>query len=667
MIERFIRCLMAGLWVVGWTVCARGEDQPADTATTSITELMDIEVTSAAREKQTLSKTAAAVFVITQEDIRRSGLTSIPELLRLAPGISVAQIDASKWAVSVRGFTSRFSNKLLVMIDGRSAYTPLFSGVFWDVQDTLLEDIEQIEVIRGPAAALWGANAVNGVINIITKQANKTQGGLLTAGYGSQEQGFGSLRYGRNLGQSACVRGYAKYFSRNDSANSDGKDAFDNWNMLRGGTRLDWRLSTLDSLTVLGDIYEGHENQMASKLALAPPFQTMVPSRTPVSGGNMLGRWTRAINDQSDMNLQVYYDRTSRDDILVGEVRNTMDLDFQHRFKVGRVQDVGWGLGYRYTTDQITNRPETIFSPPSRGDHLYSFFIQDEISLIRNCLRVTLEYKLEHNGYTGAESQPDLRLLWTPRKTQTAWASLSRAVRTPSRLESDGQADLEIFPGNQLPVVAALYGNPDLKSEVLIAYEAGYRLEATRRLFLDLATYFNVYNDLVSLNPQSPRLIQDPPPPHLQVPFLAGNGWKGNVYGAEFWATWNVTRSWRVIPGYTWADSHLNQTVGGSNSIALVTFSDGPRHQPQVRSQLNLPHSMEFDVLLYAASKIPGKPVPGYTRVDARLGWQVKQPLRFDLVLQNLQDPRHPEFFSAFGAQSTQVRRSIYGRVTWSF
>jgi iron complex outermembrane receptor protein len=667
MTERFLRFLIVGLWLFGWIVSAQAEDPSPDAATTSTNELMDMEVTSAARKEQTLSETAAAVFVITQEDIRRSGMTSIPELLRLAPGVNVAQIDASKWAVSVRGFTGRFSNKLLVLIDGRRVYTPLFSGVFWDVQDTLLEDIDRIEVIRGPKAPLWGADAVNGVINIITRQASETQGGLLTTGYGNQEQGFGSLRYGTHLGQSAFVRGYTKYFSRNDSANALGKDAFDNWNMLRGGTRLDWKLSTRDSMTVLGDIYEGHENQMVRKLAPAPSYQTLVPSRTPVSGGDILGRWMRIFNDQSELRLQAYYDRTSRDDIVVGEVRNTMDLDFQHRFKIGQTQEVEWGLGYRYTTDQITNRTETVFSPPSRGDHLYSIFIQDEISLIRDRLRLTMEYRFEHNGYTGVESQPDVRLLWTPRKNQTAWASVSRAVRIPSRLESDGQADLEMFPGNELPVVATLYGNPDIKSEVLIAYEAGYRLKATKRLFLDLAAYYNVYDHLLSLEPGSPRLLQDPPPPHLQVPFLTGNGGKGNVYGAEFWATWNVTKSWRVIPGYTWVRSRLNQTAGGSDTIALVTVSDGPRHQAQVRSQLNLLRSLEFDVLLYAVSCIPGKPVPRYTRVDARLGWQMKQPLRLDLVLQNVQNPAHPEFFSAFGAQSTQVRRSIYGRLTWSF
>lgn len=667
MIKAFSIALLLSLGVLAGIPAIEAEDRSPDPTDKSGERLMGMELTSAARARQKLSETAAAAYVITQEDIRRSGMTSIPELLRLVPGLNVAQINASQWAISARGLNSRFAGEILVMIDGRIVYSPLLSGVFWDVQDTVLEDIDRIEVVRGPMAALWGANAVNGIINIITKKASDTLGGMIASGYGNQEQGWGAVRYGRSLGQSIFARAYAKYLSRNDSANALGEDAFDNWNILRGGSHLDWQPTTQDALTFQGDVFGGHENQIYPRLTPVPPYFGTLPSRTPVSGGNILGRWGRALNDHSDISLQAFYDRSERNDLVIGETRATSDLDFQYHVETGRYHDFTGGLGYRYTRGQIGSSLGTLMPTEDHGDSLYSGFVQDEINLIRDRLRLTLGARMEHNVYTGFEVNPALRLLWTPHKRRTFWASISRAAIVPSRLETMGQIDLEVFPGNPLPVVATISGNLNLQAGSLKAYEAGFRMGTTTRFFIDVAAYYNVYQHLVRLEPEPPRVAQDPPPAHIQALFVTRSELKGDMAGAELSASWSATKQWRVIPGYTWTIAHWTPADAGRNALGLSLFADSPRHQAQVRSQLDLPHAMEFDITAFRISGIPHKAVPGYTRVDARLGWSVRPKLGLDLVLQNLQDLQHPEFITLFGSQATEVRRSICGKVTWSF
>ncbi len=666
-VHRFMIYLLISLTSLGRPGEGRGEKGPPLLADGDVGSPMTLEVTSAARKKQEVGEAAAATYILTQEDIRRSGMTCIPELLRLIPGLSVAQIDANKWAIGARSSSGRFSSRLLLLMDGRRVYTPLFNGVYWDVQDALLEDIDRIEVILGPDASLWGVNALDGVINIITKQASDTQGGLLTAGAGNQEQGFGSLRYGWPLGASAHARGYAKYFNRNDSSTPAGLDAFDNWNMLRGGTRFDWRLSRRDLLTLQGDIYEGHENQMVSRMAPSPPYQVISPSRTPFSGGNLVGTWTRTLSESSDLNLQAYYDRISRDDPLLGEVRKTISLDFQHHFKAGKIHNLGWNLSFLHTADQISGRGETIVQPASRRDHLLSIYLQDELQLIHARLRVILSYNLSHNGYTGVEGQPDIRLWWSPRRSQKVWVSASRAVRIPSRMEKNGLADVEILPGEQFPLAYAIQANPGVGSEVLSAFEAGYRMERSKQFFFEFSVYSHFYEHPVNLQPESPRFIKNSIPPYYQLPFLFINGPRGKSQGAEFWATWTVTKFWKLIPAYTWTNAHLNRDKNSIGRGSPVLVSDVPHHQAQIRTQLDLPQAFECDMLLYSVSRIPGEPVPAYIRVDCRLGWSWRHKLDFDLVLQNLQESQHPEFFSTFGVLSTEVRRSLHAKITLNF
>ncbi|MRR07522.1 MAG: TonB-dependent receptor, partial [Deltaproteobacteria bacterium] len=385
-------------------------------------DLMNIQVTSVSKKEQKLSDAAAAVFVVTREDIRRSGATSIPEVLRMVPGIQVARLDANKWAVSARGFNDRFADKLLVLMDGRTVFTPLFSGVYWDVQDTMLEDIDRIEVVRGPGAALWGANAFNGVINIITKHSQETQGGLLSAGGGTEERGFGGARFGGRVGDDTYYRLYAKYFSRDAGVDASGDRGEDDWSVLRGGFRVDSDLSANDSVTVQGDIYRGKEGETYTIPLLIPPFSRTFDWDTDIAGSNILSRWTRTLSDTADMTLQLYYDRTERDMAIIGEDRDTIDVDFQNRFKCGSRHEIVWGWGYRFSHESITNKVAITFAPNRRSDNLYSFFAQDDISLIEDRLRLVLGSRFEHNEFTGWEIQPNIRLIWTPDYRQTVWA-----------------------------------------------------------------------------------------------------------------------------------------------------------------------------------------------------------------------------------------------------
>ena len=657
--------------LVSLTAIAQTQKPTPDLAETSLETLMNIEVTSASKKQEKLSQTAAAIYVITQEDIRRSGATSIPELLRMVPGLDVAHIDANKWAISARGLNEQFADKMLVLIDGRTVYTPLFSGVYWDVQDTLLEDIDRIEVIRGPGATLWGANAVNGVINIITKQAKDTQGSLLTSGGGNQERGFGAVRYGGKLGDRGHYRFFAKYFNRDAFARSSGDNAVDGWNILREGFRTDWKVTDQDSLTIQGDFYNGSAGvEVPGVASLSPPTTGSLDDRTHLVGGNLLGRWHRAFSDRSDTTLQMYYDRADRRDILLGEVRHTIDLDFGHHLAVGNRHDILWGLGYRFTGDQTTGSLTFSFNPSSRSDNLYSTFAQDEINLVPARLRLTLGTKLEHNNYSGLEIQPNIRLLWTPHPHHAIWAAVSRAVETPSRFEASGRLNDNVSPGaGGTPVLVVDFGNPRLPAENVLANELGYRAQLSTRFSLDLAAFYNIYRSLHTEEPGVPFVESSPPPAHLVLPEIFDNRMHGETHGTEIAANWNVTSRWSLRIGYTLLQMHLHSDQSTGEPLeGKEVEGENPKHQFHFRSQLNLPHKLEFDTTLHYVSRLSSLGVPGYTRLDSRLGWRPGEHFELGVVGQNLLDTRHPESGSAeHFASVTQVKRSIYGKLTWRF
>ena len=651
------------------TLCMAGPKKASrDLNEISLEDLMNVEVTSVSKKEQKLSQTAAAIHVITQEDIRRSGLTSIPELLRRVPGLHVARIDSNKWAISARGFNSRFANKMLVLIDGRSVYTPLFSGVFWDVQDVLLEDVERIEVIRGPGATLWGANAVNGVVNIITKRAEDTQGGLLAGGFGNEEQGFGGVRYGGKIGANGHYRVYGKHFSRSGSVDSMGNPEADSWDTSRGGTRVDWNLSPQDSLTVQGDIYRGRVNQTTQPHVFFPPYTQEVTSQTPVSGGNVLSRWNHSISAQSNLTVQMYYDRTNRDDIIIKEQRDTVDFDFQHQVAIGRRHDFIWGGGYRLASDNIGNRAMVSLNPPSRRDGLFSSFAQDEIKLIPEQLYLTLGSKFEHNDYTGFEIQPNALLRWHPRPRQTLWTAISRAVRTPSRADHDSRVVSSVLPGpGGLPIVSVAMGNQNFVSETLRAHEMGYRWEAPSRFSVDIATFFNVYDKIQSFEPKEPKVVVEPPMVYLQVPIQFDNMVFGETFGLEATANWQVTPRWRLVAGYAWLNAEFHKRPGSLDRVTSEAEDDSPRHQFQVHSYLKLWNRLELDNSFYRLGAVEDKTIPGYNRLDARLGWRFTESLDLSVGAQNLLDPHHAESGRLFWERTTEMKRSAYLKFTWHF
>ncbi|MBI5468977.1 MAG: TonB-dependent receptor [Deltaproteobacteria bacterium] len=662
------------LFPASLTVCRASdmEEHSKDLMTLSIEELMDIEVTSVSKKLQKLLEAPAAVFVVTQEDIRRSGASNIPDALRMVPGLQVARIDANKWAITSRGFNGRFANKLLVMIDGRSVYTPLFSGVFWDQQDTLIEDIERIEVIRGPGATMWGANAVNGVINIITKGAKDTQGVLLSTGAGSEERGFLNLRYGNKIGD-ASYRVYLKYFDRDTSVAPGGGEAADAWNVLRAGFRADMEMKESDSLTLQGDFYNGEAGITTTAATLTSPFQSTSSDDTYIAGGNLLARWRRAFSSTSDMALQFYYDRTEFKFEDIEENRDTFDLDFQHRFALGGLHEILLGLGYRLTRDDIKSSFYLSLDPESRQDNLLSAFVQDEIELLKEKLVLTVGSKFEHNNYTGVEIQPSARLLWTPDPDHSVWTAVSRAVRTPSRAEDDIRINSRVVPPGvfdpALPAILAVLGDRNYESEELIAFELGYRLRPLERLSLDLATFYNLYDNMRTLELGSASLETTPSPAHIVVPFTAANMMDGETYGVEVSADWQALDWWSVHLAYTYMEINL-RLEGGSTDTTSEENVEGqsPHSQISLRSFMDLGKGLELDIWARYVDDLPDLNIESYTTLDARLSWKPRKDLEISVIGQNLLDKSHREFApELINILATEVERSVYGKLTWRF
>jgi iron complex outermembrane recepter protein len=622
----------------------------------NVEDLMNVEVTSVARHPEKLLQAASAIQVITQDDIRRSGATSIPEALRLADNLQVAQKNSHDWAISARGFNTDLANKLLVMIDGRTVYTPLYSGVFWDVQDVLLEDIDRIEVISGPGGALWGANAVNGVINIITKSAGDTQGLYADAGGGSQPRDFAGARYGGSLTADTQFRVYGKFFDRGDESLENGSSESDSWHQSRAGFRLDSASTSRDRLTWQGDVYDSYENEQAG-------------GASDSSGANILGRWSRTLSDESDFSLQSYLDRTHVADpvgalMLSGlqfspagnfyDDLTTYDVDFQHRFGLGARNRVVWGLGYRFTHDAVINAPALGFFPAVLDQNLYSGFVQDEIALQKD-LSFTLGTKLEHNDYTGFEFEPDARLAWTLNATQSLWAAVSRAVRTPSRIDHD------LSEGTP-PYLVLLKGGSGFTSEAVIAYELGYRAQLNSKFSTSVSSFYNQYNDVRSTS-FTPGTI---------LPLYFANDLEGDTFGLESSGHYQVSDGWSLHGGYTYLREHLRVKPGGYDLDDAQNETADPEHQFSIRSSLNLPKNVEWDAALRWVDTLrtnngptPGT-VPSYFELNTRVAWHASQRLELSLSGENLLHNRHTEY--GFPDPSrVEIERSIYGKLAWRY
>ena len=684
--KKYKRRCIVGLLALVIMAAAPGRTTPSlqiqlDLTELSLEELMDIRVTTVARKPEKLSEVPAAVHVVTREDIRRSGATSLPAALRLVPGLQVARIDASKWAISARGFNNRFANKLLVLIDGRSVYSPLFSGVFWEAQDMLLDNVERIEVVRGPGATLWGANAVNGILNVITRKAQDTQGGLIQTGGGTEERAFGNVRYGGKWGEWGHYRVYAKYSDRDAYIDSTGAAAGDEWTDLRGGFRIDWDAAQGDMLMLQGEIYDVNADERVDFYTLEPPYVSIANGGIDFSGGHLLGRWHRTLSSRSDLALQLYYDRTQRAEGLVQAIkpveerRQTVDVDGQHRFGLGHRHDIVWGLGYRLSRDDISAGFLLQLTPPARSLQLFSAFVQDEIALVQERLYLTVGTKAEHNDFTGWEVQPNIRLLAKPRPGHTLWAALARAIREPARVDTDARLQNIVIapddPRNFLSrlMLVEILGNPELKAEELLAWEVGYRTALHPRLALDLAAFYNQYDKLRTGEPGLPIFQEDAEIPHVVLPAVLDNKMSGEAYGIEMTFDWRPAPQWQVRANYTYLELDLKKDRTSGDPLSEAAEDQAPTQRLALRTSTQLSRSWNADLGLRYVDRVVGLNVEAYLETDVRLAWQVGENLEISLVGQNLLNADHLEYRheGVINTRSSRVQRGAYTVLRWGF
>lgn len=634
----------------------------------SLEALMDLEVTSVSKKEELASRAPAAVYVLTGDDIRRSGATSIPQALRLVPGLNVARIDASRWAISARGFNGVFANKLLVLIDGRSVYTPLFSGVFWDAQDTVLEDVDRIEVIRGPGAALWGANAVNGVINIITKKSSDTKGGLISAGAGTDERAVGAIRYGEHISEHTDGRVYLKYSNYDNTEQLDGDESFDAWDLLRGGGRLDYD-DGVDSLFLNLEGYGGNQELGVNISTLQEPFSFLKEERDYLAGGHFLARWGRTLEAGRRFAMQVYYDKVDRENVVLRQRYDTIDLDSQFSMPIGESQEIMFGINYRLVHDDLRPREVVGFDPSSRDLDYISAFVQDEIKL-NSDTKLVVGSKFEHNEYTGFEVQPTVRLAWTPSKSSALWAAVSRATRTPSRADNDlSSLTLQTFrdPATGLPTLLALEGSRSLDSESLIATEVGYRWQPHSQVSFDIALFYNHYDDLINAVQQSPEFVAGEVP-FVRVPMLDGNVTEADTFGGEAVLDFLPVRNWHVQFGYSYVNIAASSETDAFSATTEETEDRTPENQLLVRSLLKLPHGWELDAHYRFVDTVASFDIPSYHELNLRLGWEVSESLEFSLMGRNLLDQNHPEYFvDIIRAEPAEIGRSFFGKIIWRF
>lgn len=643
----------------------------------SIEELMNIKVTSVSRRPQKLSKVASAVFVITQDDIRRSGATSIPEALRMAPGVEVARVGTDKWSISVRGFNGRFANKLQVLIDGRSVYTPLFSGVIWSQQDTLIEDIERIEVIRGPGATVWGANAVNGIINIITKKAADTQGTLFTAGGGSFEHSFVGVRYGGKLSDDTPFRIYAKGFTRDNMTALSGTNAHDNWHSARAGFRMD-HTRGIDQLTLQGDIFINSIGDSLLQPALAAPFTRLDVIDSKEKGGNIRLRWDRTFSEKSSIMLQTYYDRVHNQLAPWTQYAESFDIDFQHRLPLLDRHDVTWGLNYRLYNNKVPTSELTTFTPHQRTNHNFSAFIRDEITLLADKLWLSLGTRLDHNDFTGLEVQPNGRLMWTPTPQNSVWMAISRAVRIPSRGENDvtiagrvlqSLTGMPGVPGLSVPIMTVVQGSHQFAAERLIAYEAGYRHQFASSISIDIASFFNDYSQLRDFRfgqmvPGTGNL------PHFVLPIFFNNTASAHSYGVETSLDWLPYEKWRLQGSYSYLNIHMdsNNEFRNMDSTSGGAGKANPHHQFSLRSNYDYSEKLQLNLWLRYVSGLSFYSIPDYVTMDAKLAYKPTRNTELFLAGQNLFSQKHRESVSDFiPSIPVFIPRGVYAGVQWRF
>jgi len=667
--SRRVACVLS-LLAVACSVAAlaadagrRGPDDGQSLKQMSLEDLGRIEVTSVSKDAESVRRTPGAIYVITQDDIRRSGATSLPEVLRQAPGLEVARIDTTHWSVGVRGFGDQFSKAVLVLVDGRSVYTPLFAGVFWAAQALPLDEIDRIEIIRGPGGTIWGANAVNGVINVVTKAANDTQGARAALTAGSVDRGVGTFRYGGRAG-AVDYRVYGAGLRADPQAHTD-QQRFDTWRVGQAGGRADWA-NARSAVTITGDLYKVRVGQSVGLGVYDPPAQIVHYEPIETSGGNVLARWRRTLGAASHLQIQAYVDRTRLAGPQIGETRNTFDVDAVHHLTVGSRHAVTWGAGARVSPSTVTRVVDTLdVTPHDQTATIVSAFAQDEIAIAADRLTATIGTKLERYTYTGLEVQPSVRLLWTPTVRHSLWTSVARAVRTPSRLERDLQLT-GYLGADPVPTYVRIAGNPEFASEELVGFEAGYRTNVTPSLYVDVATFRNTHDRLEAFGTASVLVESTPPPLRAVLAFPYDNGVQGSSYGVELTPTWKPLPAWQVRGFYSYLRIDVRNRPGNTDTTSVATYEgSSPRHQVQVQSMLDLPGRLELDATIRRVSSLPARQVDAYTSANVRLGWRLTNSVQAAVSGTNLLSASHPEFGHDPGP-TVAIRRAFTVNVVWT-
>ncbi len=628
----------------------------------TLEELMNQTVTSVSKQEEEKRTAAAAIYVVTSEDMRRTGVSSIPEALRLVPGVQVARIDANKWSISARGNNRQYTNKLLVLMDGRTIYTPLFSGVFWDAQDYLIEDIDRIEVIRGPGGSLWGANAVNGVINIVTKSAKETQGGYVQATAGNEIWGA-EARYGGKIGENTTYRLYGKHIDHEEQQFPNNVNSKDDYDVSRGGFRIDHETNATN-YTAIGNFYSGKATDDSFVPSLTPGVPIILTDPTDFDGANINLSFNTQ-RDNSSLHGKLYYDYINRDINIVQKQRHTIDAELQYNFTPIANHEVSIGAGYRFMSDDINGTNYLLYTDENLDFSVSNIFIQDKISLLEDTLYLTLGSKFEYNDFTHLEIQPNARIAYTPTKDTTLWGAVSYAVRTPTRHEESLKSiSLTVAPST----IFTQSGSPHFESEELTAYELGLRTKLCENLSLDISAYYNDYDNLRTFEQETPFINTTHPTlsPFLDLPLVVDNLGYGETYGAELSATWQINPKWRMEANYTYTKVHLHLDDLSTDVGTLEPDEERTsEHLLSLRSHANLPYGIELDNMLYYADEL--RNVDDYIRFDTRVSYQVNENVGIEVIGKNLFDSEHVEFNDSFYAESAEIERSIFGRVTVEF
>jgi iron complex outermembrane receptor protein len=644
----------------------------------SFDELMQVNITSVSKKSEKLSEASAAVYVVTRNEIRRSGATSIPEALRLVPGVDVAQIDPNKWAIGIRGFNGRFSNKLLVMIDGRSVYTPTFSGVYWENQDYPMNDIERIEVIRGPGATLWGANAVNGIINIITRDTNQTQSTVVSFASGNELKGLAELRYGAEISNEASYRIYAKARHVDNGLNTEREEQDNGGKYLQIGFRADWQRTDNQWFTFLGDTYKNETTQVHN-IPQFPYFDGVfgITEGDVKNNGTKLGfRWSQLTGLNSEFNVNVNYDYYDRQELKFSENRDTFDLDFQHKMVPFDNHELVWGGGYRISDNELTSGLLLSVDEPDEKTTIWNLFIQDEINFPSLDFSVTLGAKIEGNSYSGSETQPSLRGSWVPSEQFTWWWAASRAIRTPSRGETSSNINAGIYPGfaldpsNPLPIILEVQGQKSFGPEQVDAYESGLRWIPTNEWAFDLSLYYNNYTNLRSYNIGTPTVQVIDFQPYMILPLLLDNNIKGRAKGGELLITWQASHNAKFRLSYSLLDDNFKDTQHNPFSESLTTLVEDrtPRNQASLWGSFDLGPQIELDVRLFYVDKRPYEypqleSVNSNFNADFRLAWYPNDTVELSLAGRNLLYSSRQEFVIETWPNPSQIERSLFAKV----